>query len=426
MTKSKKIVFSVILTIIILLIFELFSFSLFKLLNYDKKFNLYSEKRKSSLGYKYYSNVGLALPKPELEVIHYTKEFVDKFKTKDVLNLGFGLFDDGINLEKKKFAVAIGDSFTRGVGSGNNLKNGWVELVENELNDYDILNLGNLGRSVIDQKYGYDLLKENIKHELIIYNFFTGGDYYENTADNSASFFLNKKIKEDKLNNDQISKLVKNLQIYHGYDPSMEYLLDAKYRLFSLWLLVKISLVTNIDSLIPKNLFPEIYYKPYKDFNAYQETRMGNVSDEIYELGKEVYKNSQSLKIDNRVFHISKVYQNKNLANKIVDNSVQQIKKFIEQSLKENKKFILIIHPSQNDIYNEVLNKKISIDYGHMRERMIQSLKSEVPILDLTLKIKEMLSENKNLKFFWEEDGHYTPDGYKFVSKQISKFLNEL
>ena len=426
MTKSKKIVFSVILTIIILLIFELFSFSLFKLLNYDKKFNLYSEKRKSSLGYKYYSNVGLALPKPELEVIHYTKEFVDKFKTRDVLNLGFGLFDDGINLEKKKFAVAIGDSFTRGVGSGNNLKNGWVELVENELNDYDILNLGNLGRSVIDQKYGYDLLKENIKHELIIYNFFTGGDYYENTADNSASFFLNKKIKEDKLNNDQISKLVKNLQIYHGYDPSMEYLLDAKYRLFSLWLLVKISLVTNIDSLIPKNLFPEIYYKPYKDFNAYQETRMGNVSDEIYELGKEVYKNSQSLKIDNRVFHISKVYQNKNLANKIVDNSVQQIKKFIDQSLKENKKFILIIHPSQNDIYNEVLNKKISIDYGHMRERMIQSLKSEVPILDLTLKIKEMLSENKNLKFFWEEDGHYTPDGYKFVSKQISKFLNKL
>ena len=66
--------------------------------------------------------------------------------------------------------------------------------------------------------------------------------------------------------------------------------------------LVKISLVTNIDSLIPKNLFPEIYYKPYKDFNAYQETRMGNVSDEIYELGKEVYKNSQSLKIDN-IFH---------------------------------------------------------------------------------------------------------------------------
>ena len=47
---------------------------------------------------------------------------------------------------------------------------------------------------------------------------------------------------------------------------------------------------------------------------------------------------------------------------------MQQIKKFIDQSLKENKKFILIIHPSQNDIYNEVLNK-ISIDYEVMKEK---------------------------------------------------------
>ena len=426
MTKSKKIAFLITLTIIILLIFELFAFSLFKLFSYDNKFNLYSEKRKSSLGYKYYNNVGLALPKPELVVTHYTKEFVDKFKTKDVLNLGFGLFDDGIDLEKKKFAVAIGDSFTRGVGSGNNLINGWVELVENELTDYDILNLGNLGRSVIDQKYGYDLIKKNIKHDLIIYNFFTGGDYYENTADNSASFFLNKKIKEDKLNNDQIAQLVKNLQIYHGYDPSMEYLLDAKYRLFSLWLLVKISLITNIDSLIHRSLLPEIYYKPYKDFNAYQETRMGIVSDEIYELGKEVYKNSQSLKIDNRVFHISKIYQNRNIADKIVDNSVQQIKKFINQSLKENKKFFLIIHPSQNDVYNEILNKKISINYAYMRQRLIRGIGSDIPILDLTIKIKEKISKNNKLRLFWEEDGHYTSDGYKFVAKQITTFLEEI
>ena len=100
-TKSKKIVFLFTLTVICLIFFELFAFSLFKLFNYDNKFALYSEKRKSNLSYKYYSNVKLALPKPDLEVIHYTNEFLDKFKTKDVLNLGFGLFDDGINLEKK-------------------------------------------------------------------------------------------------------------------------------------------------------------------------------------------------------------------------------------------------------------------------------------------------------------------------------------
>ena len=196
MSKSKKILFISIFLLLILFVMEIFSFLIFKLFNYDEKFNLYDEKRVGNLKYVYHNNVQLALPKPDTQILHFTREFIDRFKTKDVLSLGFGLFDDGINLEKKKFAVAIGDSFTRGVGSGDNLKNGWVEIVEGELQDYDILNLGNLGRSVIDQKYGYDLLKKNIKHEVIIYNFFTGGDYYENTADNSASFFLNKKLKK--------------------------------------------------------------------------------------------------------------------------------------------------------------------------------------------------------------------------------------
>ena len=48
---------------------------------------------------------------------------------RDILGLGFGLPDDGI--DKRKFkAVAMGDSFTRGVGSQNNLENGWVEIIE--------------------------------------------------------------------------------------------------------------------------------------------------------------------------------------------------------------------------------------------------------------------------------------------------------
>ena len=426
MSKSKKILFISIFLLLILFVMEIFSFLIFKLFNFDEKFNLYDEKRVGNLKYVYHNNVQLALPKPDTQILHFTREFIDRFKTKDVLSLGFGLFDDGINLEKKKFAVAIGDSFTRGVGSGDNLKNGWVEIVEGELQDYDILNLGNLGRSVIDQKYGYDLLKKNIKHEVIIYNFFTGGDYYANTADNSASFFLNKKIKEDNLNKEQISELIKNLQIYHGYDPSLEYLLNAKYRSYSLWLLVKISLITNISKFLPENLLPEIYYKPYKAFNAYQQTRMGLVSNEIYELGKEVYKSSESLKIENRTFHINKLYQDKEVMNQIVDNSILQIKRFSTQSSKENKKFLLIIHPSQNDVYNEILNKKISIDYAYMRQRLIRGLGSDIPILDLTLKIKEKISNNDKLRFFWEEDGHYTPDGYKFVAKQITKFLEEI
>lgn len=156
MSKSKKIMFFSLFVLFLLIIFEIFSYLLFHSFNYDEKFNLYKEKRNSNLNFKYFKDVNLALPIPEIEVVHYTSEFVDRYKTKDVLNLGFGLFDDGINKEKKYFAVALGDSFTKGVGSGNNIKNGWVELVEKNLPNLDILNLGNLGRSIVDQRYGYD------------------------------------------------------------------------------------------------------------------------------------------------------------------------------------------------------------------------------------------------------------------------------
>ena len=100
MSKSKKILFISIFLLLILFVMEIFSFLIFKLFNYDEKFNLYDEKRVGNLKYVYHNNVQLALPKPDTQILHFTREFIDRFKTKDVLSLGFGLFDDGINLEK--------------------------------------------------------------------------------------------------------------------------------------------------------------------------------------------------------------------------------------------------------------------------------------------------------------------------------------
>ena len=424
MSIYKKSFFFLINFIILFLLVEIFAFSLFKIYNYDKKFNLYSEKRISSLKYNYYKNIQLALPSPNIDVVHYTSEFTDRFKTKDVLNLGFGLFDDGIDLNKKYYAVALGDSFTRGTGSGDNIKNGWVELVEKETRSWDILNLGNLGRSITDQKYGYDLLKDKIKHEIIIYNFFTGGDYYENTSDNSSAYYLNKKITEKKMNLNEIKKEIDNLQIYHGYDPSFEYLLESKYKSYGVWLLIKISIYSNMTQILPEKYLPEIYNKPYRSFNDYYETRMNLVPDDIYELGKKVNKSSKSYKIDNKTFHVKLIYKDKEIAKKIVNNSIKQIKDFINQSKNENKKFILIIHPSQNDTYESVLKEKIETNVSFMREQLIEGLKRDILVLDLTNYLKKYITKNTRAKLYWDRDGHYTPLGYEVVSKIITNFLN--
>ena len=75
-------------------------------------------------------------------------------------------------IKKKIRAVALGDSFTRGVGSKDNIKNGWVELVERNHGNMDIVNLGNLGSGINQHKYGYENLKNLFNHELVLYNFF--------------------------------------------------------------------------------------------------------------------------------------------------------------------------------------------------------------------------------------------------------------
>ena len=131
---KREFVIILIITIFVFLFLEFIFFLYFHNNNLNHKLSIYSEKRKSAFSYDYFSNVDLVLPKPNVNIVYFsTLEFVDVFPTQDILNLGFGLFDDGINKGKKVYAVAIGDSFTRGVGSINNLENGWVELVEKKI-----------------------------------------------------------------------------------------------------------------------------------------------------------------------------------------------------------------------------------------------------------------------------------------------------
>ena len=109
--------------LIFIFVFEIIFYFYFKLSNTEEKLKNYKINRKNVLSYKYFPEINLVLPKPNTNFIYSTKEFVDIFKTKDVLNSGFGLFDDGVDKNKKVYSVALGDSFTRGLGSIDNLKN---------------------------------------------------------------------------------------------------------------------------------------------------------------------------------------------------------------------------------------------------------------------------------------------------------------
>ena len=164
-----------------------------------------------------------------------------------ILGLGFGLPDDGI--DKRKFkAVAIGDSFTRGVGSQNNLENGWVEIIEKKNKDIDIINLGNLGGGLNEYKYKYNKLKEFIDHDIVILNAYSIGDYRENLVDIEYTIEIEKFFKKKRIN--ETNKLIDDLQIRHGDKYSLEYLKKNEIRSYSIYFFLKVA-----EYIIHKKIF---------------------------------------------------------------------------------------------------------------------------------------------------------------------------
>ena len=413
--------------ILIYFFFELIFISIFFLIGENTKLDLYSKKRDGNLQYKYFREIGLVLPNPNVKTVHYTKEYIDIFTTLDVLNKGFGLFDDGIDKDRKHFAVAIGDSFTKGVGSGDNLKNGWVELTEKKLKDIDIVNLGGLGLAVDDQRYNYNRLKELIPHDIVIYNF-AGGDFFENGLDSSSSFYINYLINNKKISPKQTQSIIDNLQSFHGYNYALEYLYQSSYKSYSLWFVIKFAQVSKLYKFLPKTMKAKFFTKKMeKDFMDYKSTRMNMVSDEIYELSKKTQKSLKSFYFDEKFFHIAKEYKNIRSTEILIENAAEKILNFYREVSKDDKKFLFIIQPSKEDVYSKYIVKKLpeeyKVDYSELRKKLIRKLNNEFPILDLTPFIEnQVFDKNKNV--FWNNDTHFKPLGYSLITDEISKFLN--
>ena len=405
--------FIVIFIVLLLLIFESISFIYFRFISNDlNNLTFYSEKRKGNLSYRYFENVGLVLPnienKKDLIVTHYTKEFTDKFIFRDILGLGFGFPDDGLDDRKFK-AVAIGDSFTRGVGSIDNLKNGWVELIEKKNKDIDIINLGHLGAGINDQKYGYDKLKKFINHNVIIYSSISTEDYRDNLSDTHYSYYVEKVYK--KSGNKEAQKLINDLQIRHGYKYHLEYLLKNKFKSYSIYFVFKIA-----DYLINKKILPT--YK-FKYVIPEDETRLKIVDDELFELSK----NKEYYKI---VCNEKYCYQDINekiiteaILDKIILNFANKINQFHEESLKDSKEFIFVLLSNAGHFYPN----QTPYDHSKLDEKLIELLDPRIKVVNIGKKLSEINNRKKGRTYFYKYDGHYNIEGYKAVSDIMSKEL---
>ena len=402
----KKFKFTLIYILINFFLIEAIGFTYFNFFSNDKKnLELYINKRAAADQYKYFESVNLVLPKPNIKNYHYTREFTDIFETKDILNNGMGFFDDGINNKEIK-AVAIGDSITRGHGSIDNLKNGWVELVEKNYGNIDIVNLSHLGMGISSQIYGYNQIKKLIDHELIIYSFF-GGNYIDNLDDKVVSYYMKKKSGE--LSNFELQEMITDLNKRHGFKHYLEYLKDNKYRSYSFYLCLKIIDYLNIKRFIDTHKYSFNYSLPGS------EARINVVEDELYK-----YHNFRGkIRCINKKYCVreNEIFENEIISKKIIQNTSNKINSFFKDTMENQKKFILIILPSSRQLYPNETN----IDYNTLNQELIEKLEKKIKIINLTNELKEIDRKNSEINLFYEYDGHYTIEGYKIVSNIISK-----
>tara|TARA_A100001011_G_C14305779_1_gene843048 strand:+ start:268 stop:1569 length:1302 start_codon:yes stop_codon:yes gene_type:complete len=415
----------------IFLITEILFFFYFKVNSVDKKLNLYKEKKISAESYKFFSDLGLVLPLPNKKIIHETKDYVDIFETKDVLNQGFGLFDDGVNKDKKVFSVALGDSFTRGLGSINNLENGWVELTEQNLDWLDIINLGNLGGGIPTQKYGYDKIKHLIKHDLVIYNFYTRRGFDENLNDISPARYIEKVKKEKNLNAVQIQEIINKLNRSATYKPHLEYLSGKTFfRSYTFAFMLKFILLLDYNNLLPKNLLPQYITGKYQfhDEVFSKKSRLFLIPDEMYEL-KNKFVGSHKI-IKKRKFNIFEINKDIEFMNKVIKHSANLVNQFYKEVKLSGRDFIFVILPSKNDIYyslhSDVIAERDKINYKLFIDKLKNEIDEKIKVIDITDDIINFVKNNPKTEIYYSNDNHFNLKGYSLVSELISKKLQQI
>ena len=427
---NKKNIYFIILLILIYIFLELVFFSYFQINGIKDKLKLYSEKKNSVLSYDYFDTVNLVLPYPDSNIIHYTKEFKDSFKTKDIFGKGFGLFDDGIDKNKKIYAAAIGDSFTRGVGSLNNLENGWVELVEKKLNHIDIINLGNLGGGLKSQSYGYDMLKKFFRHNLVIYNFSSPQDLFENFTEVNPSIYIRYLKEEKNLSKEQVKIIIDKMNSYSGYKPHLEYFLNNRYNSYTLGFFMKVIELMRNKGLIVEKYLPDFFTGNSPERREFLKFSKKNFSQKVknYDNFKMQVEN-----IDGKIFRYLKEYQNEKYLNEGVRHSANLINNFYANivSQQDKKKFILIIHPTKSELYfpyfskNDIKYKDYS-SYSKTRSLLKDNLNRNIKVLDLFDYLSIQLNNNPKIDLYYQEDSHYSLNGQKIVSDIISEYLKTI
>ena len=365
----------------------------------------------------YDAKLQLITPIPGRSTYRWTTEYFVTYHANSVN--GIGLYDNGISGRKRYGGLILGDSFTFGMGSLDNLRSNWVVQAEHMLPNTELINLGGFSKSTYDEIRTYHKLSATIPHQFVILNFFTGNDFDDNLTENFDFFRM---VKDLNLETDAL-RIFCNGRVGDAYTISNAYLLHTPIQFRSIWLTLKL-----YDLL--KRTTSSGSSKPYpKDILEYHRKHATDgIPPELVAL--------RPTKSDITRFEVPpiplKFYLNRKLflheyqaqADKIVDHSAALITDFAKQLLLNKIHLWVIIHPSKEEVYlpgiSTANTANIKLDYA--RQRLALALSGTVRFLDLTDLLRKDLSETADL-LYYPTDSHYTVAGYYFAAQHIGSWL---
>ena len=251
-----------------------------------------------------------------------------------------------------------------------------------------------------------------------MYNFFSGNDYFDNLDDLDFNFYLSKKT--NSLSEDEINLIVNKLQNHHGFTYHMDYWHKNDFKLYSIYFLLKV-----YDYLLNNKVAPQFLINKKNDIFLKtnikeQDARIGLVSDYLFKLKKEI-ESKKKVKCNQKYcFRYYDDFQNnKNIQEKIINNSAKKINEFYFYAKKNNKKFFLIVHPWARN-----LDIEIGYQYNRIDEILLSKINKNIDYLVISNSLKNYEKSNPSKKkIFHKYDGHYTKNGYREVSKIIYKYM---
>ena len=273
----------------------------------------------------------------------------------------------GISQDNNVYAIALGNSFTEGMG--NRIKDTWPTLLSQKIKK-NIYNLGVQGYAPIQFEGTFNLLKDKINFEKIFIGHLSG------------IYKRNKKYTLDKIK---------------SATGGIEYIRVDKGSIYTVQIIQYC-----MDYFKHKFIEPSLNKKEFKNYNS------------ILREKKLVEKYSQHVSLNK----LSKA-DLENDSDWI--NTVISYVRIAEWAKQNNKELYIILFPHRSQVYFPDI---VSSTFDLEKELIISSLESyNINIIDLKIPLIEYTKKNQDKLPYFLTDGHLSKFGNEVVSEEISRIL---